>query len=293
VLLSLVLMFVAVVFFSSQPGNGIVLVCGLLSSQDCCDLYRFALVDDSKTFTLQPGPSGTTQLVTIGNINFEVLSVLTVQFTVDDDRGPSYSTYYNVVVRDINESPTDITLSMPVTRTITLNVDETATIGTLVGTFSSKDPDTWQSFSYKLLNNGAAPPPFYVDQPVPFGTAQLRTNQTLDYDATPQYSVSCHFSVCVTIPLLLHSKTLSGKSARCRVKLIVGEDVIIVWRCGGAGGMLMQVVNNLMPFVAPGPYNVTYQCFFGVSCACRSLCKLLITVSSIALCHILRRWILS
>ena len=189
-LLTLVVMFVAVVSFSSQPGNGIVLVCGLLLfCQDCCDSYRFALVDDSKTFTLQPGPSGTTQLVTIGNINFEVLSVLTVQFTVDDDRGPSYSTYYNVVVRDINESPTDITLSMPLTLTITLNVNETAAIGTLVGTFSSKDPDTWQSFSYKLLNNGAAPPPFYVDQPVAFGPATLRTNTTLDYDAIAQYSV--------------------------------------------------------------------------------------------------------
>ena len=101
----------------------------------------------------------------------------------------SYSTYYNVVVRDVNESPTDITLSMPLTLTITLNVNETAAIGTLVGTFSSKDPDTWQSFSYKLLNNGAAPPPFYVDQPVAFGPATLRTNTTLDYDAIAQYSV--------------------------------------------------------------------------------------------------------
>ncbi len=157
--------------------------------QDCCDTYRFALVDDSKTFTLQPGPGGTTQLITIGNINFEVLSVLTVQFTADDGRGPSYSMYYNIAVRDINESPTDIVLSMPITKTIILNVNENATIGTLVGTFSSRDPDTWQSFSYRLLNNGAAPPPFYVDQPIAFGTAQLRTNKTLDYDETPQYSV--------------------------------------------------------------------------------------------------------
>ena len=216
VMSSCLLLFVS---FSSQPGNGIVLVCGLLFSQDCCDSYRFALVDDSKTFTLQPGPSGTTQLVTIGNINFEVLSVLTVQFTVDDDRGPSYSTYYNVVVRDINESPTDITLSMPVTRTITLNVDETATIGTLVGTFSSKDPDTWQSFSYKVLNNGAAPPPFYVDQPVPFGTAQLRTNQTLDYDATPQYSVSFHFSVCVTFRFCCIPRHYQGRARDAVSKL--------------------------------------------------------------------------
>jgi hypothetical protein len=179
----------AIPFVDENTAKGTVVGRLQAVDQDCCDTYRFGLVDDSKTFTLQPGPGGTTQLVTIGNINFEVLSVLTVQFTVDDDRGPSFSTYSNIMVRDINEAPTDITLSMPVTRTIILNVDENATINTLVGTFSAKDPDTWQSFNYRLLFNGASPPPMYVDQPVAFGVATLRTNATLDYDATPQYTV--------------------------------------------------------------------------------------------------------
>jgi hypothetical protein len=134
----------AIPFVDENTAKGTVVGRLQAVDQDCCDSYRFGLVDDSKTFTLQPGPGGTTQLVTIGNINFEVLSVLTVQFTVDDDRGPSFSTYSNINVRDINEAPTDITLSMPVTRTIILNVDENATINTLVGTFSAKDPDTWQ-----------------------------------------------------------------------------------------------------------------------------------------------------
>ena len=65
--------------------------CVPFPTQDCCDTYRFVLVDDSKTFTLQAGPGGTTLLVTIGNINFETMPYVTVQFTVDDDRGPSFS----------------------------------------------------------------------------------------------------------------------------------------------------------------------------------------------------------
>jgi hypothetical protein len=148
-------------------------------------------VDDSKTFTLQAGPGGTTLLVTIGNINFETIPYVTVQFTVDDDRGPSFSPYVNITMRDINEAPDDITLSMPVTRTITLNVDENATIGTLVGTFAAKDVDVGQAHNFKLLWVGLAPPPFAVDQPIPFGQATLRTNTTLNYDAFPQYTVSC------------------------------------------------------------------------------------------------------
>jgi hypothetical protein len=73
----------------------------VLTWQDCCDTYRYAMVDDSKTFALQAGPGGTTQIVTMGNINFEALSLLTVLFTVDDDRGPSFSLYSTISVRDL------------------------------------------------------------------------------------------------------------------------------------------------------------------------------------------------
>jgi len=46
--------------------------------------------------------------------------------------------------------------------------------------------------NFRLLFNGQAPPPLYVDQPVPFGTATLRTNATLNHDAIAQYSVGHH-----------------------------------------------------------------------------------------------------
>ena len=39
---------------------------------DCCDRHRFSIVDGTKTFATQPGPNGTTQLVTIlATIDFE------------------------------------------------------------------------------------------------------------------------------------------------------------------------------------------------------------------------------
>jgi hypothetical protein len=71
-----------------------------LRVQDCCDTYRYALVDDSRMFALQAGPGGTMQLVTVGSLNFESQSVFTVLFTVDDDRGPSFSVYANIIVGD-------------------------------------------------------------------------------------------------------------------------------------------------------------------------------------------------
>jgi hypothetical protein len=53
-------------------------------------------------------------------------------------------------------------------------------------------PRLHQVHNFRLLFNGQAPPPLYVDQPVPFGTATLRTNATLNYDAIAQYSVGHH-----------------------------------------------------------------------------------------------------
>ena len=170
-------------------------------------MYRYAIVDDSKTFTLQAGTGGATLLITTGNVNFESQSVYTVLLTVDDDRGPSYSLYSNIVIRDVNEAPTDIQLSLPLSLSILLNVNEDVPPGTLVGTFSAADPDTWQAHRFRLLPNGNPAPPLSVDQPSANGTAYLRTNHTLDYDAIALYPVRgwCTFHVCaaIAVPLLM------------------------------------------------------------------------------------------
>jgi hypothetical protein len=125
----------------------------------------------------------------MNSIDFESQPLYTMLFTVDDDRGPSFQTYVNLAVRDINEAPFDVYLTLPLTLSTLLVVLETAPLNTLVGTLGCQDPDRGQSFRYSLLRNGP-PPPLYVDQAPAVGSpAYLRTNGTLDYDAIPLYPV--------------------------------------------------------------------------------------------------------
>jgi hypothetical protein len=80
-------------------------VLGTLSGvdQDCCDTYRYTMVDASRTFTLQTLVNGSVVLATTQNIDFESRSLYNFSVVVEDDRGLAYRGYYPISVRDINE----------------------------------------------------------------------------------------------------------------------------------------------------------------------------------------------
>ncbi len=71
--------------------------------QDCCDTFRYSMVDSSRTLEMQILPNGSVVVATIQNVDFETRSLFNFSVVVEDDRGLAFRGYYSISVRDINE----------------------------------------------------------------------------------------------------------------------------------------------------------------------------------------------
>jgi hypothetical protein len=78
--------------------------------------------------------------------DYEMISLYCVALRVTDHAGLSYDEGFSVEVRDIEEAPTGLELSLTV-------VNEGSPTGTVIGTLSTCDPDTGENFVYTLLDS--------------------------------------------------------------------------------------------------------------------------------------------
>ena len=86
-------------------------------------------------------------LVTSGTFNYETKSSLKVYLQVSDGVA-SYAKALSLTVSDVNETPTDISLT-------STSVVENIAIGTQVGVLSTTDPDS-SNFTYSLVSSNDA-----------------------------------------------------------------------------------------------------------------------------------------
>ena len=87
-------------------------------------------------------------LVTSGTFNYETKSSLKVYLQVNDGVA-SYAKALTLTVSDVNETPTDISLT-------STRVVENVAVGTQVGTLSTTDPDSGNTFTYSLVSSNDA-----------------------------------------------------------------------------------------------------------------------------------------
>ena len=102
------------------------------------------------------------------NINY----VLTI--TTDDGNGGTFSKDFTLTVVDLNEPPTNITLTND-------TIDENEAAGTTIGTLSNNDPDAGDTHFYSLT------PPndtFRIDGDI------LKTSRILDFETKNSYTLS-------------------------------------------------------------------------------------------------------
>ncbi|MEH6645905.1 Ig-like domain-containing protein [Sulfitobacter sp.] len=115
-----------------------------------------------------------TQLYFIGaSPDFETLSSYDVEVRVNDGVNPSATALLTLAVTDVNEAPTDITLSAA---SVAENAD-----GAVIGTLAGVDPDAGDSFSFTVNDSR-----FEVDGS---GQLKLTTGSTLDFEAEPTVDV--------------------------------------------------------------------------------------------------------
>ena len=148
------------------------------SDQDAADTVSFELSSgagdaDNGSFTIAGN-----QLRTAASFDFETKPGASVRVRVSDGKGGSFERAFAIVIRNLNEAPTGLTLSAA-------SVAENKPAGTLVGTLAATDPDTTDTQTFELAagaggeDNGA----FAIVG------EQLRTAAAFDYEAKPAYAV--------------------------------------------------------------------------------------------------------
>ncbi|MEA2351487.1 MAG: large repetitive protein, partial [Thermoleophilaceae bacterium] len=155
-------------------------VVGTLSStdQDAGAAHTYTLVTgagdaDNGAFTI----TGTT-LKTAAIFDFEAKSSYSIRVKTDDGAGGTFEKQFTITVTNVNEAPTDIALS-------NASVTENQPTNTDVGTFSTTDPDSGDTFAYTLAtgtgddDNGS----FTIS-----GNT-LKTNAVFDKEAKSSYSI--------------------------------------------------------------------------------------------------------
>jgi uncharacterized lipoprotein YbaY len=161
----------------NQPVN---MVVGTLSATD---------PDAGATFTLGlacavPGADDAsfnisgTNLRTSASFDFETKNSYAICIRVTDQGGLSFDKNFSVAVNDVNEAPTDITLSAN-------TVSENQPINTVVGILSAMDPDAGVTITLSLacIVAGADDSSFNING------ADLRTSASFDFEAKNTYNI--------------------------------------------------------------------------------------------------------
>ncbi|MFO0108712.1 MAG: cadherin domain-containing protein, partial [bacterium] len=118
------------------------------------------------------------QLTTNSVFDYETKNSYSVRVKTTDQGGLSFEKQLTIGVTDVNETPTNLTLSNS-------TVSENQILGTVIGNFTTTDPDTGNTFTYSLVTGtGATDNSLFA-----ITNNQLKTNSVFDYETKNSYSV--------------------------------------------------------------------------------------------------------
>jgi hypothetical protein len=116
-------------------------------------------------------------LRTTAAFNYEARSSYSIRVRSTDALGESVEKAFIITVTDVNEAPTDITLSHA-------SVAENQAAGATVGTLDASDPDTTlQGYSFQLVSGAVDNTLFAIDR------GRLTTAASFDYESRSSYTV--------------------------------------------------------------------------------------------------------
>ncbi len=137
---------------AENSANGTVV--GALSATDPDgDAVTYSLTDNAGGKFALVTENGVTSLVVNGALNFETASAYSVTVKASDGNGGETSQSFAISVTDVNEAPTGLKLSSPITPSVTaIAVPENSVAGTVVATLSATDPEGG-AVTYALTND--------------------------------------------------------------------------------------------------------------------------------------------
>ncbi|MFM8476253.1 MAG: cadherin domain-containing protein [Planctomycetaceae bacterium] len=152
---------------------------------------NFSAVDpdsgDSHTFTLVAGTGDTDnasfsivagQLRTATTFNFETKSSYSIRVQATDVGNLTFQKVFTISVTNVNEAPTDITLS-------STSIAENQTAPAVVGNFSATDPDAGDSHTFTLVAGTGDTD----NASFSIVAGQLRTAASFNFEAKSSYSI--------------------------------------------------------------------------------------------------------
>ena len=111
---------------------------------DSGETFTYSLTgsgNDNASFALSSGGVLKNDIV----FNYEVKNSYEIEVTVTDSGNNTYTDTFTISILDVNESPTNLSLSSD-------SIEENQSTGTTIGTFSSTDVDSGDSHSYELVS---------------------------------------------------------------------------------------------------------------------------------------------
>ena len=138
------------------------------------------------SYALVSGTGGTdnSSFTIVGNqlrantvFNYEAKSNYSVLIEATDAVGMKSRLIASITILDINETPTNIELSNS-------SIDEMKSVGTLIGTLSTTDPEGGSVFNYTLTTGSYADNNYFL-----VAGNQLQSNAAFDYETRNQYEI--------------------------------------------------------------------------------------------------------
>ena len=151
-------------FTTTDPDTGNTFTYSLVTGEGATDNSLFTITGN--------------QLTTNAVFDFESKNSYSIRVKTTDQDGLSFEKQLTIDVTDVNETPTNLLID-------TSTIAENQIIGTVVGNFTTTDPDTGNTFTYSLVTGeGATDNSLFT-----ISGNQLTTNAVFDFETKNSYSI--------------------------------------------------------------------------------------------------------
>ena len=156
-------------------------VVGTVSATDlnAGETFSYALTNDAGgRFTIDAA-TGQVTVADGSQLDYETATSHDITVRVTDSAGNTYDEVMSISVSNVNETPTDLTMSG-------FEVNEGTANGTVVGTAAATDPDAGETFSYSLTDDAGGR--FTIDATT--GQITVADGSQLDYETATSHDIT-------------------------------------------------------------------------------------------------------
>jgi Ca2+-binding RTX toxin-like protein len=164
---------------AENAANGTVVGTVSTTDQDAGETFTYTLVNDAGGRFAIDAATGQVTVADGSLLDYETATSHNVTVRVTDSGGNTYDEVMSISVSNVNETPTDLTMSG-------FEVNEGTANGTVVGTAAASDVDAGETFSYSLTNDAGGR--FTIDATT--GQIAVADGSLLDYETAASHDIT-------------------------------------------------------------------------------------------------------